>query len=371
MTTTQVNDTGTRTAQKPGEDVLTIPKQMKAAVLVELNKPLVVAELKIPELTFGQVLVKVVYSGICGAQFNEIEGAKGPDKFLPHLLGHEGSAIVLDVGLGVKTVKKGNHVVMHWRQSDGIQAPPPAYKWGERTVNAGWVTTFNDYAVISENRLTPIPDNFDMRLAPLFGCSVTTAVGVVNNDAHVKIGQSVVVFGIGGVGLNLVQAAELVSADPIIGVDLFDSKLETARKFGATHCFNSKGSDAWKEEIRKVVGEKGADVVIDTTGNPRVIEAAYEMTRPDGKTILVGVPRKGDNISIYSLPLHFDKVLTGSHGGSVLPHLEIPRLIRVFNKGKLNLEDLITHEFKLDEINDALDAIRGGETGRVLISMEP
>ena len=350
---------------------LTGKKTFKAAVLVELNKPLVLAELEMPEtLGFGQVLVKVAYSGICGAQFNEIEGAKGPDKFLPHLLGHEGSGIVLGVGPGVKTVKKGDHVVMHWRQGNGLQSETPAYRWDGRKVNAGWVTTFNDHAVVSENRLTAIPADFDMKIAPLFGCSVTTAMGVVNNDAHVKIGQSVVVIGVGGVGLNLVQAAEMVSANPIIGIDLFDAKLEAAKKFGATHGINSKNSASWTEEVYRIVGDKGADVVIDTTGNARIIEAAYNLTHPDGKTILVGVPRKGDNISIYSLPLHFKKILKGSHGGSSEPHIEIPRYIRLYKAGKLKLKDLITHEFRLDEINEALEAIRRGETGRVMIAME-
>jgi len=213
---------------------------MKAAILVEQHKPLVVAEVELPkELSFGQVLVKVHYSGICGAQINEIEGAKGPDKFLPHLLGHEGSGTVLDLGPGVKTVKKGDHVVMHWRPSDGLQSETPIYQWDGGKVNAGWVTTFNEYAVVSENRLTAIPRDFDLKLAPLFGCAVTTAMGVINNDAQVKVGQSVVVFGVGGVGLNIAQAADMVSAHPIIGVDLHDSKVEMAKRFGATHCFNS------------------------------------------------------------------------------------------------------------------------------------
>lgn len=356
---------------KVNTDSLRIPRTIKAAVLAELNKPLVVAELELPEkLNFGQVLVKLLYSGICGAQFNEIEGAKGPDKFLPHLLGHEGSGIVLDTGAGVKTVKKGDHVVLHWRPSAGLQSETPTYMWNGRKVNAGWVTTFNDYSIVSENRLTPIPADFDMKLAPLFGCSVTTAMGVMNNDAQVKIGQSVVIFGVGGVGLNLIQAANMVSAYPIIGIDLYDSKLNMAKQFGATHCFNSKTSDSWKDEIHKIVGEKGADVVIETTGNSRVIETAYAMTHPDGKTILVGVPRKGDNISIYSLPLHFKKVLKGSHGGSAQPDLEIPRYIRLYKIGKLKLEGLITHEFGLDEINEALDTIRRGEAGRCVIKFD-
>ncbi len=358
-------------AQMELEKIAVSVRTMKAAILVELNKPLVVAEIELPRrLSFGQVLVKVHYSGICGAQFNEIGGAKGPDKFLPHLLGHEGSAVVLTVGEGVTRVKSGDHVVMHWRQSEGIQCQPPSYNWNGQIVNAGWITTFNDHAIVSENRLTVIPDDFDMTIAPLFGCAVTTAIGVINNDAHVKVGQSVVVFGVGGVGLNIIQAAAMVSANPIIGIDLFDKKLDRAKRFGATHCFNSKNLDSWKEEVYKVVGDKGADVVIDTTGNGRVIETAYAMTHPDGKTILVGVPRKGDNISIYSLPLHFKKVLKGSHGGGIQPNLEIPRYIQLVKRGKMTLDGIITHRFKLEEVNEALNVIRRGEAGRVLISMD-
>ena len=347
-----------------------IVNKMKAAILVENNKPLVVADIALPEvLSCGQVLVKVHYSGICGAQINEIEAAKGPDIFLPHLLGHEGSGTVLEVGPGVKTVKKDDCVVMHWRPSSGIQSETPTYRWDSRTVNAGWVTTFNEYAVVSENRLTVIPNGFDLRLAPLFGCAVTTALGVINNDARVRIGQSVVVFGIGGVGLNIVQAASMVSAYPIIGIDLHDNKLEMARNFGMTHGFNSTKIKNLKDDILGVVGDKGADVVIDTTGIARVIEHAYELTHPDGRTILVGVPKKGDNISIYSLPLHFNKVLTGSHGGDAVPDLEIPRCIKLMNAGKMSLDGIITHEFSLEEINEAIALVRSGKAGRVVLKM--
>jgi len=344
---------------------------MKAAILVESNRPLEVAEISLPEeLVAGQVLVKISYSGICGAQINEIEAAKGPDKFLPHLLGHEGSGIVLEAGPGVTTVKEGDHVVLHWRPSSGIQSATPTYQWNERNVNAGWVTTFNEYAVISENRLTTIPEDFDMKLAPLFGCAVTTAMGVINNDANVKIGQSVVIFGVGGVGLNIVQSANMVSAYPIIAIDIHDLKLEMAKQFGATHYINSSTTKDLDDEIHKIVGDKGADVVIETTGIGRVIEQAYELTHPDGKTILVGVPAKGDNISIYSLPLHFNKVLTGSHGGDAIPDLEIPRFIKLINAGKMTLNGIITHEFSLDEINRAVELVRGGEAGRVMIAMD-
>jgi S-(hydroxymethyl)glutathione dehydrogenase/alcohol dehydrogenase len=342
----------------------------KAAILVELNQPLVVAHIKVPGPSYGQVLVQVHYSGICGAQLNEIEGAKGPDKFLPHLLGHEGSATVLQIGPGVKTVRPGDRVVMHWRPSDGHQSEPPSYEWDGRRVNAGWVTTFNQHAVVSENRLTPIPPDYDLRLAPLFGCAVTTAFGVVNNDARLKVGQSVVIVGMGGVGLSLAQAAAMVSAHPVVGVDRVAAKLDLGRRFGATHAIVTTGGTAsWVEEARAIVGTGGADVVIETTGNARLIEQAYELTHKDGRTILVGVPRKGDNVSIYTLPLHFDKVLTGSHGGDAVPHLDIPRYIRLQQAGRLNLDGLVTHEFGLDQINDALDLVRSGEAGRVLVSM--
>ena len=216
---------------------------------------------------------------------------------------------MLEVGPGVKTVKPDDIVCLHWRPSDGLQSDTPKYEWDGRSVNAGWVTTFNEHAVISENRLTVVPKDLDMELVPLFGCAVTTAVGVINNDAHVKIGQSVVVFGVGGVGLNIVQFAGMVAANPVVGIDIVDAKLNMGMRFGATACFNSKKVQDLDAQIRKIVGDKGADVVVDTTGNPRVIEQAYELTHPDGKTILVGVPTKGNNVSIYTLPLHFKKVL--------------------------------------------------------------
>lgn len=343
---------------------------MKAAVLVESKAPLEVVDLRLPDqLAYGQVHVKVHFSGICGAQINEIEAAKGPDKFLPHLLGHEASGTVLRIGPGVKTVKPNDRVVLHWRPSAGIQSEAPKYDWNGRTVNAGWVTTFNEEAVISENRLTVIPEAFSLRLAPLFGCAITTATGVVNNDAQVKIGQSVVVFGCGGVGLNIAQAADMVSANPIVGVDVVDKKVEMGLRWGLTHAFNSATCADIHQKILDVVGPRGADVVIDTTGNARVIEMAYELTQPDGRTILVGVPRKDDRVNIYTLPLHFKKVLKGSEGGSVVPDVEIPRLIRLVERGRLRLEGLFTHEFSLDDINEAIRVFRSGEAGRVLIDM--
>lgn len=341
---------------------------MKSAILVESKKPLIVEDVSLPnQLEFGQVLVKIFYSGICGSQINEIDSIKAPDKYLPHLLGHEGSGIVEKIGQGVTRVKPGDHVVLHWRKGSGIESSTPNYLWNGKKLNAGRVTTFNEKAIVSENRLTPIKKDFDLKLAPLFGCSVTTAFGVVNNDAKVKIGQSVVIFGVGGVGLNIAQAASMVSANPIIGIDVFQEKLDVGKKFGLTHIF--KGDlENFEKDINEIIGNNGADIVIETTGNTKVIEKAYQLTAPNGKTILVGVPNK--NISIYSLPLHFEKVLTGSHGGSAVPDVEIPRYIRLIDQKKMSLQNIITHEFKLNEINKAIELFRTGKAGRIIINMD-
>ena len=177
------------------------------------------------------------------------------------------------------------------------------------------------------------------------------------------------IFGIGGVGLNIAQAANMVSANPIIGVDIKNSKLKMGKKFGMTYGFN--GTDkSLNKKIYKVLGKKYADIVIDTTGNSRIIEQAYDLTDQKGKTILVGVPKKGDNISIYSLPLHFDKILSGSHGGSSIPDEDIPRLIKLIDSKKMSLNNIITHEFNLDQINEALNLFRKGNAGRILIKMD-
>jgi S-(hydroxymethyl)glutathione dehydrogenase/alcohol dehydrogenase len=343
---------------------------MKAAILVAQHQPLVVEEVELPgQLSYGQVRVRVCYSGICGSQLGEIDGVKGEDRYLPHLLGHEGAGIVEAIGPGVKTVCVGDHVVMHWMKGEGVESEAPVYRWRGKRLNAGWVTTFNEYAIVSENRVTAIPRNFELQLAPLLGCAVTTGLGVINNNAQVKIGESVVVFGVGGVGLNVVQGAAMVSAHPIIAVDVYDNKLELATQFGATHCLNTKQQES-QAEIRRIVGEVGADVVVDSTGNPTVIETAYGLTRPQGRTVLVGVPGTGDNISIYSLPLHFGKVLTGSHGGESKPDEDIPRYIGLANAGKLKLETLITNHCHLEDINGIIDRMRRGRVaGRCVIKI--
>lgn len=345
-------------------------KYTKAAILVEQNKKLIVDQVQLPEeLGIGQVLVKLHVSGICGSQIGEINGAKGEDRYLPHLLGHEGCGTIISIGPGVKTLCEGDLVVLHWRKGVGIESEPPKYNWRGKTVNAGWVTTFNQFAVISENRCTTLPNDTDKELAALFGCAITTGFGVIENNAKLLMGESIVVFGAGGIGLNIIQAASLSSSWPIIAVDLYDSRLDLAKKFGATHTINSKKDEA-KEAIINILKNNPLDVFIDNTGLPEVIEMGYEITHSKGRVILVGVPKKNSNINIYSLPLHFGKSISGSHGGESNPTKDIPRYLNLFNNGLWGIEGLISERYKLENINEAIDSMQNGQSiGRVIINL--
>jgi S-(hydroxymethyl)glutathione dehydrogenase/alcohol dehydrogenase len=348
-------------------------KTMQAAILVEQNKPLVIDEVQLPDrLEYGQVLVKVHYSGICGSQLGEISGVKGRDAYLPHLLGHEASGVVLEVGEGVASVQPDDHVVLHWKKGQGIEARPPRYQWQGKPLNAGFITTFNEYAIISENRLTAFSKEFPMRLAPLFGCAVTTGIGVVTNNANLKLGESIVVMGAGGVGLNVIQGAALHNAYPIIAIDLFDNRLELAKQLGATHTINSRSRKDWQDQVRNILEDKGVDVFVDNTGNPEMIAEGWKLTQNKGRTILVGVPAKGKEAQLYTLPLHFGKIITGSHGGNGDPSEDIPRYMLLCKLGKLNLSNLITETYNLSEINQAIEQIKNGSlSGRCVIEFVP
>lgn len=338
-----------------------------AAILHESKKPLIVDTVKSRPLEVGQVLVQVHRSGICGAQINEIEAVKGSDRFLPHLLGHEGGGVVMDIGPGVTHVAPGDHVCMHWRKGAGIHAQGAKYDWRGTTVNSGWVTTFSEYSVISENRLTPIPKETSFDVAALMGCAVTTALGTVKNDARLSFGESVVIFGAGGVGLCLVQAATLLTAHPIIAVDIKPEKLAMAGRFGATHAINSAEQDV-EGAIKDIVSD-GPDVVFETTGITSLIELGYNVSAKKGRVVCVGVPRHDQDITIHSLDLHFGKVLTGCEGGGTEPNEDIPRYLRLHAVGKLDLDGLVTHRFPLAKVNDGLDVMRSGAAGRCMLEM--
>ena len=215
-----------------------------------------------------------------------------------------------------------------------------------------------------------MPADFDLRLAPLFGCAVLTGLGAISK-AGIEPGDSVVILGAGGVGLNLIQGADLVSAHPIVAVDLSDEKLHLARQLGATHCINAKQCDLNREVLR-IVGDALADVVIDSTGNVEMLEIAYQLARTDGVTMLISGPKAGYNVSLNPEPLHFGRTVTGfqviteSH-----PAHQIPRYIKLANAGKLKLQELITESASLNDINTVVEKMRNGElTGRCIIELD-
>jgi len=342
-------------------------KRMQAAIVVRQHQPLVVAEIELPpQLEYGQVLVRIEYSGICGSQIGEIDGVKGPDAHLPHLLGHEGSGRVIELGPQVTKVTAGDHVVLHWKSGAGISADVPKYRWKGGVVNAGAVTTFNEYAIVSENRLTKIPQSYPLREACLYGCALTTAIGVIENKGNLRLGESVIIVGAGGVGLGMIMGAKLRGASTIIAVDKFEEKLTRAMRVGATHCLNTSAGD-WVGEVGRLIGD-GADLVIDNTGQSSVIESCITLTKPTGRTILVGVPALEDKVEFHSLQLHFGKLLTGTHGGDGCPSEDIPRYMSAVDAGILQLEGMLDHEYRLSDINTAINDLRDGRiAGRCII----
>lgn len=353
-----------------------------AAILEKQNNTLIVDEIGIylPGLGVGEVLVKVHCASICGAQIGEITGVAGPDKYLPHLLGHEGGGVVEEIGAGVTHVKKGDHVVMHWRKGDGIEAKPPKYQWRDREVGAGPVACFSEYAVVSENRLTPICEDTPMDIAALMGCAVTTGLGIINNDAKLKIGQSIVVIGCGGVGLNVIQGAKMVSANPIIAVDIHDGKLEMAKQFGATHTINGRDllyspkaktlEDVLNRLAEQINKNAIFDVAVECTGHTGLIALGYKIIGPGGRLILVGQPRHGEALTIYSMRQHYcGKTVLDSEGGQTNPSTDIPRYLNLYKLGKLDLAPLITHRYPLTEINKAVETAKSGMCGKVILEM--
>ena len=344
-------------------------KTTRAAVLVQQKSPLSVMEITLPDkLDFGQVLVKVIYSGICGSQIGEIDGVKGKDNFLPHLLGHEGYGQVIDIGPGVTKVKKNEKVILHWRKGSGINSTTPEYSYKGDTVNAGWVTTFNDHAIISENRLTKVSDKEEALTASLFGCAITTGFGVIDNDAKLKIGESVVIFGSGGIGLNMIQAAKLKGAYPIIAVDIYDERLDLAKKHNADFLINSRIEKDIRRSILNI--SKDIDVFVDNTGNVDVIELGYDLVNEKGRVVLVGVPKYDEKISINTLPLHFGKKLIGSEGGSTDPSIDIPKYLKLVDQGILDISKQITQVCPLTDINDAISDMKNGvNKGKIIIEL--
>ena len=334
---------------------------MKAVLLEEIDAPLTVRDVGLTDLKIGQVLVRVLVSGLCGAQLHEIRGHKGNARFLPHLMGHEGCGIVEKVGLGVNTVKVGDKVVMHWRPGSGMESPFPEYILDDQIISSGKVTTLSEYSIVSENRVTTIPPETSPVLAAMLGCSLTTALGIIDNECDLKFGESVAVIGCGGVGLNLIQAAQMKSASPIYAVDINENMSILSVMMGA---------DSFVYNVSDILQK--VDVILDTTGVPPVISSAYNKLAPSGRLILVGQPQPGAEVEIPNAVSMFDgggKSIRATHGGRTDPEKDIPRYIALAEKGLLEYEGLHTNTFTLDEINDAFDLLRSGDAGRIMINI--
>tara|TARA_R110000824_G_scaffold73866_5_gene188008 strand:+ start:14440 stop:15483 length:1044 start_codon:yes stop_codon:yes gene_type:complete len=344
---------------------------MKAAILKEIDAPLVIEEVGLTPLQVGQVLVKVLVSGVCGAQLHEIRGHKGNAKFLPHLMGHEGCGIVEEVGPGVMTVNIGDKVVMHWRPGAGIESPFPNYNLDGKIISSGKVTTLSEYSIVSENRLTAVPSDTSNYLCALLGCGLTTALGIINNEIQLKFGESVMVVGCGGVGLNLIQGASLASAYPIIGVDINESKRAKVMNLKA-HQFINPREDDMENILNNNLPKGKVDVIIDTTGAPHTISQMIKYLSNNGRLVLVGQPKPGEEVIIPSASSLFSgrgQVVKASQGGKTDPTEDIPRYVALHKAGILNIDKIVSHRFELDQINEAFDLLRTGDAGRIMIEM--
>jgi len=334
---------------------------MKAAVLEEINAPLRIRDVELTELKVGQVLVKILVSGLCGAQLHEIRGHKGNAKFLPHLMGHEGCGIVEEVGPGVTTVKVGDKVVMHWRPGTGIESPFPSYVLDGKSMSSGKVTTLSEYSIVSENRVTTVPDDTPPELCAILGCALTTAMGIIDNEVDLKFGETVAVVGCGGVGLNLIQGASMKSACPIYAVEKNLDKKNL--------CFTA-GATTFVDDIKSI--EEKVDVIIDTTGIPEVISACVSKLSGKGRMILVGQPAPGKGVEVMNAVNLFSgmgQTIKATQGGKTNPTEDIPRYVRMHKEGILDIESFVTHRFKLDQVNEAFDLLRSGNAGRIIIEI--
>ena len=343
---------------------------MKAAILKALNQPLIVTEVGLTPLLFGQVLIKNLVTGICGAQLEEIKGNKGNAGFVPHLLGHEGCGIVQEIGPGVRKVKIGEKVVLHWRKGDGIESDFPRYIYNGRQIQSGKVTTFSEYSIVSENRITPVSDDTPNDLAALLGCALSTALGVIKGAAKVRYGESVVVIGVGGIGLNIVKYAVQAGAYPVIAVDVADKEI-ISRKVGA-HYFINRKVISFSKALKEVARISQADVIISTVGDRETIQESVPHLSGTGRYVMVGMPELGGSIELINASHFFDgegKVFMATQSGGFNPTIDIPRYLNMAQGGNLNIENIITHRIKIEDINSALDKIRAGKAGRIMVDL--
>jgi S-(hydroxymethyl)glutathione dehydrogenase/alcohol dehydrogenase len=340
----------------------------QAAVLVETGKPLVLAELEVPPLKTGQVLVEIAFSGACGTQVMEQRGYKGEDKWLPHCIGHEGTGTVLETGPGVAKVKAGDKAVLSWLKGSGIEAGGAVYQWDGRKVNAGGVTTFQRHAVVSENRLTLLPAGLPMEVALLLGCAAPTGMGAVFNVLKLQPGDSIAIFGTGGIGLTACMAAAFAGGMPVIGVDPNPTRRSLAQRYGATHVVDPAGRDVVKEIAAIVPG--GVDVAVEASGVPEVMGQAAAATRHQGgRAVVIGNARHGLTLSLDPGLFNQGRSLLGTWGGDSVPDRDYGRYARLIGSGRFPVRELLSSPYSLAQASQALDDLAAGKVGRPLIDM--
>lgn len=330
----------------------------RAAVLREHYSPLSIETFEKQLPGPGQVLVKMITSGLCGAQINEIDAVKGEDKYLPHFMGHEGYGYVLAIGEGVTKVKQDDHVVLHWRKGSGCDCFGGKYNSSTGTVGSGPVTTFAEQTIVSENRVTLVNKNYKLKnLFPLIGCALSTSYGIVKN---LEKNSKVIIAGAGGLGLAIAFWLKVLGNFSYILIDKDKTKEELSTLFGAKFTTSNNISNLEK-----------ANYSIDTTGNVEVISKLFNLLSNNGSLILVGQPRLGEKLVLEN-PLEFfsGKRIFSSDGGDFNPDTDLATIVSYISKNKKLADKLVTDTIFLDQINDGFDKLRAGKSGRIIINFE-
>ena len=345
-------------------------KHIRAAVLTRLGKPLEVLDLKIPELARGQVLVDVLYSGICRSQLMEARGHRGADPWLPHMLGHEGTGIVREVGSGVTRVQPGDRVVLGWIKAGGLDVKGAKYETISQklTVNSGAVTTLSTATIVSESRLVHLPVGMPEDLGVLLGCALPTGAGMVLNEVMPSVDDTLAIVGLGGIGLSALVTALALGVKAVVAIDVVQERLDLAKKLGAELVVNASKVDAKEVVFQRFVA--GVDACIEAGGSVSTIELGFSLiNRTAGRLVFASHPKHGEKISIDPHELISGKKISGSWGGQSDPEQISRRLGDLFREGSLALDCFVGRHYSLDDVNHALDDLEKGLTLRPIIHM--
>jgi len=340
-----------------------------AAVLTRLGAPLELKRLKVPELKHGQVLVRMIYSGVCRSQLMESGGLRGDDSYLPHLLGHEGVGIVLDKGPNVKKVNIGDTVIVGWIRGSGISSEVPSFlDEFDVPINAGACTTFSELTVVSEDRVYIKPDIISDQHAALFGCAILTGAGMVLNQVRPKNNDKVIVFGLGGIGLAVFLTLLSIGANSIVVVDKLESRRNLATSLGATFSLDPY-NESFSRDIKQITKD-GFDICYESTGAIESIEKSFSLLRERGGTLIFAShPVYGGKICIDPYELLTGKKILGSWGGFSNPDTDIEVISNLFKKKSINLDIFANKFYNLNDINTALEDLSSGITIRPIIKM--